>query len=75
MDLRDIYDHQLTPKSIHALEDFMSLIDVSRFSKNLRNLLLQYLINESDELLPDFEHFIEDMKFLFDFLDQLEGTK
>lgn len=61
-----------SPASIQALEDFLSIVDVPRFSKELRNLFLEYLIDNHEELHADFEHLAEDLKFLFDFLDRLE---
>ena len=56
-----------------ALEDLLDLLDVPRFRKNLRSLLVRYLMHEHDNLMPDFEYFVEDMKFFFEFLDILNG--
>ena len=59
----------LTPKSIEALDDFLGLIEVTKFK---RNLLLYNLVSEHEEPTSDFGHFIEDMKFMLDFLDVIE---
>lgn len=72
MILTDITCINLTAKSIDSLDHLLGLIEIPRFKRNLRNLLFQYLIDQHDELMPDFGHFIEDMKFVFDFLDTLE---
>lgn len=66
---------QLTPESIQAFDNLLSLINIPRFRKNLRTVLFQYLMHEHESLIPDFEHFIEDMQFVFEFLDQLEDGK
>ena len=59
----------LTAKSIAAFDDFAGLVDIRKFNRQLRNLLLYYLSEECEELPYDYGKFIEDMKFLFDFLD------
>jgi len=74
MDSNDPSNHKVTPGAISALEDFLSLVDVPEFSKGLRDLLLHFLIHEHEELPSDFGHFIEDIQFLFAFLDRLEGN-
>ena len=62
--------------SVHSLGLFLERVDVPRFRKNIRHLLLHYLMDNHDELMPDFEWFIEDMRFFFEFLDELEeGAK
>ncbi len=61
-----------TENSIVALDDFLGSVDISRFRKDLRNLFLHYLMEEYEQLGPEFGHFIEDMKFFFNFLDALE---
>ena len=58
-------------KEVAALEDLLGLLDIPRFRSNLRALLFQYLMDQHQCLLPDFEHFIEDMRFFFEFLDVL----
>lgn len=63
---------QLSQKSISALENFLGLVEIPKFKRQLRSLLLYYLTEECEELAPDYGHFIEDMKFLFDFLDVVE---
>ena len=68
----DLKSIQLSEKSISALHDFVGLVTIPKFKRQLRNLLLYYLSEESEELAPDYGHFIEDMKFMFDFLDVVE---
>ncbi|MEM7296914.1 MAG: hypothetical protein AAF391_01460, partial [Bacteroidota bacterium] len=62
----------LTPKSISAFNDFVGLIKIPTFKRQLRSLLLYYLSEEHEELPSNYGYFIEDMKFLFDFLDVVE---
>ena len=62
----------LTPKAIEAFDDFIGLIDVPTFRRNLRNVFLTYLANECDEPNESMERLIEDMRFAFDLLDRLE---
>ena len=62
----------LTPASLPALDRLQGFINIPRFRKNLRTVFFQYLASEHEALIPDFEHFIEDMRFVFEFLDQLE---
>jgi len=61
-----------TSTAVTALDDFLGLVEIPSFKRKLRNLLLYYLIHESEELPSDAGSFIEDMKFLFDFLDVAE---
>ncbi|MEQ9310681.1 MAG: hypothetical protein RLN90_14590 [Balneolaceae bacterium] len=61
----------LSEKSISALDDFMGLVTIPKFKRQLRSLLLYYLTEEHEELAPNYGEFIEDMKFLFDFLDMV----
>lgn len=72
MDLSEAQPVNLTPKSISALDDFVGLVTIPKFKRQLRSLLLYYLSEESEELAPDYDHFIEDMKFMFEFLDVVE---
>ncbi|MDW3194596.1 MAG: hypothetical protein R8G66_19615 [Cytophagales bacterium] len=58
--------------SSESLEHFLELIEIPRFRKNLRHILFFYLQKEYEELMPDFNWFIEDMKFFFEFLDELD---
>ena len=69
MELNGIRTINITPKSISALDDFVGLVTIPKFKRQLRSLLLYYLTEECEELSPDYGHFIEDMKFMFDFLD------
>ncbi len=75
MTLKEIDPINLTPKSIDALDDLSGSIDISKFNRNLRNLLLQHLINEKEDSNPDFCDLVEDMKYFFNFLDILEDEK
>lgn len=75
MDLNTLLTVNLTPKSISALDDFVGLVKIPKFKRQLRSLLLYYLSEESEELAPDYGHFIEDMKFMFDFLDVVEDEQ
>ena len=75
MTLKELNPINLTQKSIDALDDLSGSIDVSRFNRNLRNLLLQHLIEEKDDNSEDFGEFAEDMKYFFNFLDILEDEK
>ena len=75
MTLKDIDPINLTHKSIDALDDLSGAIDLSRFKRNLRNLLLQHLINEKEDSNPDVYDLAEDMKYFFNFLDILEVEK
>ncbi len=63
---------KLTEKSISAFGDFVGLVTIHKFKRQIRSLLLYYLSEEFEELPPDYGRFIEDMKFLFDFLDVVE---
>lgn len=65
----------LTSKCVEALDDFVGQIEVKKFRIQLRNLLLNYLVNEYEEPSTGFENFIQDMKFTFDFLDVIEAEK
>lgn len=65
-------DIELSEKSIISLSRFLELIEIPRFRKNFRYILFHYLMTEHEELMPDFEWFIEDMRFFFEFLDDLE---
>ncbi len=56
-----------------ALEDLLGQIEIPRLKRNLRKLLLHYLMNEHENLMPNFEDFIEDLMFFFEFLDALNG--
>ncbi|WP_436515223.1 hypothetical protein [Ekhidna sp. To15] len=62
----------LTPACIERLDDLFGLIHVSEFKSNLRNLLLYYLIHEAEELPEGYGHFIEDMQFVLNCLDEIE---
>ena len=59
----------ISSKSILALDDFAGQVKIPVFNRNLRNLLLYYLINEHDELPPTAGEFIQDMQFLLEMLD------
>jgi len=65
----------ITAKCVDALDDFVGQVNVKKFRIQLRNLLLNYLINEYEEPSMGFEDFIQDMKFTFDLLDVLEEEK
>jgi len=67
MTLKEIDPINLTHKSIDALDDLSGSIDISKFNRNLRNLLLQHLINEKEETNPEFTDFAEEMKYFFNF--------
>jgi len=75
MTLKQIDPINLTQKSIDALDDLSGLIDISKFKRNLRNLLLQHMINEKEETNPEFTDFTEEIKYFFNFLDILEDEK
>ena len=75
MDPSETQTVNLTPKSISALDDFVGLVMIPKFKRQLRNLLLYYLSEEYEELAPDYGYFIEDMKFLFDLLDVIEDQQ
>lgn len=66
---------ELSPKTISAFEDFLGLVEIPTFKRQLRGLLLSYLIEESEELPPHYSRFIEDMKFLFELLDVVEDEE
>lgn len=61
----------LTPEMIQAFDDFLDLVDVNIFRKNLREVFFYYIIHEYEELPPDFGDFVEDMGFLFALLERL----
>ena len=63
----------LTPTGIERLDDFFGFIQIRDFKANLRNLLLYYLINETEELPEGYGHFIEEMQSLLDCLDVIES--
>ncbi len=75
MTLEKLNPINLTPKSIDALDDLSGSIDIPRFNRYLRNLLLQHLINEKEDSNPDFCDLAEDMQYFFNFLDILEDEK
>ena len=75
MTLKEVDLINLTPKFIDALDDLSGAIDISKFKRNLRNLLLQHLIIEKEDANSDFSDFAEDMKYFFNFLDILEDEK
>ena len=68
-------DNSITDLHAKALEEFLNLIEIPRFRKNLRTLLLDYIRKERLDPIPDFDHFIEDMKFFFNLLDDLENVE
>jgi len=71
MTLKEIDPINLTPKSIDALDDLSGAIDIAKFNRSLRNLLLQHLEDSN----PDFCDLTEDMQYFFNFLDILEDEK
>ena len=75
MTLKELNPINLTQKSIDALDDLSGAIDISRFNRNLRNLLLQHLIEEKEDHNSELGEFAEDMKYFFNFLDILEDEK
>ena len=75
MTLQELNPINLTQKSIDALDDLSGTIDLSKFSRNLRNLLLQHLIQEKEDQTTDFNEFAEEMQYFFHFLDVLEDEK
>ncbi|MEL6559165.1 MAG: hypothetical protein AAFQ94_13330 [Bacteroidota bacterium] len=72
MTLQELNPINLTPKSIDALDDLSGAIDISKFNRNLRNLLLQHIINEKEDSNPNLSDLAEDMQYFFNFLDILE---
>lgn len=66
---------KLSPKTITAFEDFLGLVEIPTFKRQLRGLLLSHLSEECEELPPGYGHFIEDMKFLFELLDVVEDEQ
>ena len=70
----DSYSTSLSPPSIEAVENFAENMDIPRLKQNLRKVLFEYLRLKHDDLIPDFEHFIEDMNFLFHLMDMLENA-
>ncbi len=63
---------ELSDKTISSLNRFVELIEVPRFRRNIRHILFSYLMTQYEEPMPDFQWFIEDMRFFFEFLDDLE---
>ena len=75
MTFKQLNPINLTPKSIDALDDLASAIDLSKFNRSLRNLLLHHLINEQENANPDTGELVEDMQYFFNFLDVLDDEK
>lgn len=75
MTLKELNPINLTQRSIDALDDLSGSIDVSKLNRNLRNLLMQHLIEEKEDNSSDFGEFAEGMKYFFNFLDILEDEK
>ncbi len=72
MDYLSLMDYKnLTPEMIQTFDDFLDLVDVNSFRKNLREVFFYYLIHEYEELPPGFGDFVEDMGFLFGLFDYL----
>ena len=65
----------ITSKSIAALDDFAGQVKIPAFRRQLRNLLLYYLIHEHEELPPTAGEFLQDMQFLLEMLDVMEGDQ
>ncbi len=61
--------------STEALSELLEPLDPQRFSRNLRYMTFQYLQHQHHDLMPDFNHFIEDLNLLFVFLYKLEGNR
>ena len=61
-----------TEQHLNSFIRFLELVEIPRFRKNFRYILFHYLMTEHEELMPDFKWFIEDMRFFFEFLDELE---
>lgn len=56
-----------------SLEEFLLAVDISRLSKGLRMVLLEYLYHRYDQLPHSFKELTVDLQFLFQFLDKLES--
>lgn len=73
MEIKRINTVSLTPEMIAQCDDFVSFIDPHRLSRGIRHLLMFYLIHEQ-ERPPGQEAFMEDLKYMFEFLDQLASS-
>ena len=75
MDYRFTHTTTISSKSIAALDDFAGQVKIPAFRRQLRNLLLYYLIHEHEELPPTAGEFLQDMQFLLEMLDVMEGDQ
>jgi hypothetical protein len=60
---------QASKELINALEIFIEYAPPRRLSRNLRKMFFLWLDHEKDGLPFEFEDFIIDLYFLFDFMD------
>ena len=63
----------LTEKMIHECDDFFNFIVIKRLNRGLRNYMMFYLTNQ-EVPFPDHKEFLEDLRYLFDFLDRVDGS-
>jgi len=59
----------LTEKMIRECDDFFNFIVIKRLNRGLRNQMMFYLTNQ-EVPFPDHKDFLEDLRYLFDFLDR-----
>ena len=58
-----------------AALQFISDINPSRFSRNLRKLLLDYISQNKDCLPVDFNVMLNDLNNLFELLDKIDNVQ
>ena len=58
----------LTEEMIRECDDFFQYIVIKRLNRGLRNQMMFYLTNQ-EVPFPDYKEFLEDLRYLFDFLD------
>lgn len=61
----------LSNEIITELENFSENIDIHHLQRSLRTVVFEYLSVKHDDLIPDFGSFIEELSYLFDFLDRV----
>lgn len=57
---------------LEALNYFLKQTPPERLSRNLRNMLLEFLIEKPDEYSFDIYYLLQDLLNLFEFLDEVK---
>ena len=70
MQIEKIETSNVTQQMIKDFDDFVSFIVIKRLNRGLRNQMMFYLTNQ-EVPFPDHKEFLEDLRYLFDFLDRV----